>query len=176
MLMKSRLLMAGLPLILLACSDSPSEVATSVLVSVTPADGAVDLGTAPTIEVLFDGPVAPGATMVIALQRGDCPGPVVEGTWSRSADGRTLRFAPMSALEPGTRYTIHVGGGMTDPNGSRVDLETHGPGLGGMWVTETMVMGMGSMGMGMLSHSGPGWRHANGFYGLAFDFTTAAGG
>ena len=56
-------------------------------------------------------------------------------------------------------------------------METHGPGLGGMWVTQAMVMGMNTMGMGsMVSHAGPGWRHGNGFFGLAFEFTTEPAG
>lgn len=171
-----RLLLACAPFLLAACSDSPVQVGVSQLLSVTPLDGAMDVGTNPTIEVRFSQPLAPGAEMLIALQLGACPGPVVAGTWSRSPDGRVLSFRPMSALDPGTHYTIHLGGGITDGGGKRIDMETHGPGLGGMWVTEAMVMGMNGMGMGMgsmVSHSGPGWRHSNGFYGLAFDFTTA---
>ena len=65
---------------------------------------------------------------------------------------------------------------MIDAGGALVDLETHGPGRVGTWVTEVMVLGMGGMGMGgMSAHAGPGWRGGNGFYGLAFAFTTEAG-
>jgi len=40
----------------------------------------------------------------------------------------------------------------------------------------TDMLNMAGMGMGPpVSHSGPGWQHPNGFYGLAFGFTTAAG-
>jgi hypothetical protein len=86
-----------------------------------------------------------------------------------------LRFTPTRPLDPSTRYTIHVGGGMTDQGGGLVDLDLHGPMLGGMWVTEEMVMGMNTMGMGMgVSHSRPEWRYVNGMYGLAFAFTTGA--
>jgi hypothetical protein len=173
--MTRTLAVAGVTLLTLACSDEAvePELASTALMSVTPVDGAVDVDTNPTIEVRFDHPVVAGANALIALQLGDCPGPVVMGMWSPSSEGRVLRFEPTRPLEPGMRYTVHVGGGITDVNGNQVDLETHGPSLGGMWVTQAMVMGMGSMGMGsMVSHAGPGWLHPNGFYGLAFDFTT----
>jgi hypothetical protein len=173
--MMRTLALASVTLLAVACSESPADSNTtpSVLLSVTPAHGTADVTTTPTIEVRFDRPVAAGAAMLIALQVGDCPGPVVSGTWSRSTDGTALHFHPMDDLSPGTRYSIHVGGGMTDEDGNPIDMETHGPGLGGMWVTESMVMGMNGMGMGsMVSHAGAGWRHANGFYGLAFGFTT----
>ena len=174
-----RNLIAVAALFAAACSDTPTAVETAALMSVAPADGMSNISTNPTIEVRFDAPVAQTATTLIALQMGDCPGPVVSGTWSRSAEGTVLSFMPMHPLDPGTRYTIHLGGGITSKDGTSVDMETHGPGLGGMWVTQAMVMGMNNMGMGMasmVSHAGPGWRHANGFFGLAFDFTTGPAG
>ena len=165
-------LLPTLALALLACSDSPADVGTTALLSVIPADGAADVSVQPVIEIRFDAPLASGATMLVALQLGDCPGPVVAGTWSLSPDGRVLSFAPAQPLHAGTRYSIHLGGGMTDAGGDVVDIGS-GPGLGGMWVTEMMVMGMGGMGMGgMPAHAGPGWRGPNGFYGLAFAFAT----
>ena len=174
--MNRKLKVASLTLLVLACSDSPTEVGTTVLLSVTPMDGATDVGTTPAIEVRFDRPVPPGTAELFALQLGDCPGPVVPGFWGESPDRRVFTFLPMAPLEPGTRYTIHVGGGIPDGDGALVDLEMNGPALGGMWVTESMVLGMNGMGMGsMVSHSGPGWRGPNGFYGLAFDFTTSGG-
>ena len=177
--MKNKVMLGAAALLALACSDSPTVEVPSTppaLLSVSPADGMTDVATDAAIEVRFDGPVAPNATMLVALQVGDCPGPVVSGMWSRSADGTLLSFTPMQPLQHGMRYTIHLGGGMTGANGAGVDIETHGPGLGGMWVTQSMVMGMNNMGMGMgmVSHMGPGWQHANGFYGLAFEFTTGA--
>jgi hypothetical protein len=82
-----------------------------------------------------------------------------------------LTFTPFEPLTRSTRYTIHVGGGLTDARGARVDLDRHGPTLGAAWVTRDMVMGMTMMGMGE-SHSGPEWQYPNGKYGLAFSFTT----
>jgi hypothetical protein len=148
--MTRTLAVAVVTLLALACSDDATEprLASTALMSVTPVDGAVEVGTSPTIEVRFDHPLMAGANALTALQLGDCPGPVVMGIWSLSSDGRVLRFEPTEPLEPGMRYTIHVGGGITDVSGNQADLEMHGPSLGGMWVTQAMVMGMGSMGMG----------------------------
>jgi hypothetical protein len=153
-----------------ACGDTPTEqVGSTALVSVIPADGAEGVASSAPIEVAFDRPIATGVHP-IALQVGACPGPVVMGTWIRSADGLTLTFTPSQPLEPMTRYTIHVGGQLTDMDRAIVDLERNGLSLGGMWVTRMMVMGM-TMSMGAL-HSGPEWLYPNGMYGLAFDFTT----
>ena len=114
-------------LLALGCSETSTEnQSTTRLLSVTPLDGTADVSTSPTIEVRFDGPVSLDASMLIALQVGDCPGPVVQGSWSRSADGMTLTFSPMSPLDPGARHTIHVGGGMRDGEGRLIDFETHG--------------------------------------------------
>ena len=156
-----------------ACSGTPVEAGSTALLAVIPAVGAVGVDVDAQIEVRFDSPIAPGAAHPIALQVGDCPGPVVAGTWSRTADGMGLRFAPTQPLDPSTQYTIHVGGGLTDVDGAVIDLDLHGPALGGTWVTLDMVMGMSSIGMGMgQSHSGPEWLYLNGMYGLAFAFTT----
>lgn len=149
------------------------EVGTTALVGVFPSAGAASVEAGSQIEVRFDSPIAPGAGHPIALQVGDCPGPVVAGTWSRTSDGMGLRFTPTQPLVPSTRYTIHVGGGLTDADGAIIDLELNGPTLGGDWVTLDMVMGMATMGMSMgQSHNGPEWRDPTGTYGLAFAFTT----
>ena len=156
-----------------ACSDTPVEVGSTALLAVIPAVGAVGVDVDAQIEVRFDSPIAAEAAHPIALQVGDCPGPVVAGTWSRTADGMGLRFAPTQPFDPSTQYTIHVGGGLTDVHGAVIDLDLHGPALGGTWVTLDMVMGMNSMGMGMgPPHSGPEWLYLNGMYGLAFAFMT----
>ena len=171
--MSSRWAGLAITLLLAACSGTPVEVRSTALLAVVPAVGAVGADVNAQIEVRFDSPVAPGAAQPIALQVGDCPGPVVAGTWSLSADGMGLGFAPTQPLDPSTRYTIHVGGGLTDADGAIIDLDLHGPALGGTWVTLDMVLGMSSLSMGMgPSHSGPEWLYLNGMYGLAFAFTT----
>ena len=138
-----------LTLLLAACSAStPVEVGSTALLTTVPVAGAAGVDVNAQIEVRFDSPIAPGAGHPIALQVGDCPGPVVAGTWSRTADGMGLRFTPTQPLDPSTRYTIHVGGGVTDADGGIINLDLNGPALGGTWVTLEMVMGMLSMGMG----------------------------
>jgi hypothetical protein len=167
----SRCIWLGMLMSLAACSDTATtQVASAALLSVAPAAGATDVGASPTIEVRLDQPVSAAVMQPIALQVGDCPGPVVPGQWTRTTDGFALRFEPSQPLTPSTRYTIHVGGGVTDSEGASVDLELRGPMLGGEWVTREMVMGM----TGMQNHSGPQWLYTpNGLYGLAFAFTTA---
>jgi len=77
---------------------------------------------------------------------------------------------------------IHVGGGMQDHDGHHLDLEMHGPQMGGQWFTEDMYQG-GQHGYGM-GHGGgmgggqgmmgEGWANpGNGGYGMVFTFTTA---
>jgi len=161
----------GLALLVAACSASPTEVGSTALLTVSPAAGAVSVDLSHPIEVRFDHTVESSGAHPIALHVGDCPGPIVMGTWSPTPEGRGLRFTPMQALEPMTDYSIHLGGHMTDAGGTMVDLERHGPALGGTWVTRDMVMGMNGMGMGQ-PHSGAEWLHPNGMYGLAFAFTT----
>ena len=153
-----------------ACSTSTSpEVGSTALVTVFPAAGAEGVALDIGVEVTFDAPLEAGSAYPIALQLGDCPGPVVAGVWSRTDDGTGLTFTPSEPLAPSTLYTIHVGGGLPDVRGARVDLDRHGPTLGGAWVTREMVMGMTMMGMSA-SHSGPEWQSPNGKYGLAFSF------
>ena len=67
---------------------------------------------------------------------------------------------------PDTHYTMHVGGGMTDQAGHGIDIDTHGPDMGGDWATDDMMMGGHP-------HMGDGWQHSNGSSGMVFGFTTA---
>jgi hypothetical protein len=98
-------------------------------------------------------------------------GPLVMGTWSWSADSTHLRFMPDSPLDPDSDYTVHVGGGMMDAHGNVIDLEEHGPGMGGQWITEQMMQScMTQVCGGMM---GQGWQHPdNGTFGMGFTFTT----
>jgi len=162
---------------LVACSESSTEsedVATvTVLLSVQPTAGATNVDLTTAMEIVFSRPVAAATLGIVALQIGECPGPIVSGQWLLSQDRTVLRFTPLMPLMAGTMYSIHVGGGMMDAEGRPIDLEHYGPGMGGQWVSEAMANGMGATGMGMgVNHAGPGWRHVNGTYGLAFTFTT----
>jgi hypothetical protein len=106
----------------------------------------------------------------VDLHMGDLSGPLVPMGCAWSANQTTLVCTPLSPLQPGTRYTIHVGGGMVDANGQVIDMDTYGPALGGQWVQGGMMgAGHGGTAWGMM---GAGWHHSNGAYGMAFTFTT----
>ncbi|NIS65091.1 MAG: hypothetical protein GTO05_08025 [Gemmatimonadales bacterium] len=84
-----------------------------------------------------------------------------------------LTFTPSTPLDSGMSYTMHIGGGMMDATGHVIDLEQHGPRMGGVWVTQHMIdQRIMQGGMMMNDMTGPGWRHANGTYGMVFTFTT----
>lgn len=174
----------GMIALLAGCSGSPtsgdlaSTANSTALVSLVPSAGASEVTLMTDIEVRFNGTIPTTVRSYVALHVGECPGPVVGGMWSRSADGMGLEFAPFQPLIASTDYTIHVGGGMKDHSGEPFDLAGHGLGLGGEWVTEEMVrapdgMGMGTDMMGQtITHSGLGWANPDGTYGMAFPFST----
>lgn len=65
---------------------------------------------------------------------------------------------------------VHVGGGMMSQAGLPIDFDSHGPPVGGQWILGGMMgPAHGGHPWGMM---GPGWRHANGSYGMQFAFTT----
>jgi hypothetical protein len=164
----------ALSIALVACADDPNAPAEeTVLLSVIPEGGATNVDTETPIELAFDH--AMGNAIYAALHEGgDVAGPLVDGTWSWSPDSARVTFTPVSPLSPQTRYTIHVGGGMTDLDGHMIDFEQHGYDMGGEWVTQGMMdqrMMNGTM-MGEDDMMGEGWQHANGSYGMVFSFTT----
>ena len=150
-----------------ACDDTTTIEPETTLLSVAPAAGAVDVATDAPIEVTFDRPMGDHATDYADLHRGDVNGPMVGGEWSMQSGGMTLHFTPHEPLEPGTEYTLHLGGGMMDADGHPADMESHGTSMGGMWADGGMMSG------GMGSHMGNGWQDKNGSYGMVFSFTTA---
>ena len=160
------------------CDDDPTTLAAgAALLSVAPEGGASGVDPAAPVVLVFSHALAPAMADYAVLHQGDVAGPEVAGTWSLAADGTELVFTPETSLLPNTRYTIHVGGGMMDGQGRPVDLETHGPHMGGAWATGAM-MGSGGMGGGMQGggsgHMGEGWLHPhNGSYGMVSSFTTA---
>jgi hypothetical protein len=158
----------------LGCSDATAPTtAPTTLLSVSPTGGETGVDPQTGITMQFGGPMQ--MTMYVALHRGaDVAGPLVDGTWSWSADRTSLTFTPAMPLESGMSYTLHIGGAMMDADGHVIDLEQHGPGMGGSWVTQQM-MDQRSMQGGMMMNdmTGPGWQHANGTYGMVFTFATA---
>ncbi len=171
-----RILLALVVPLLAGCgtADSPAAPAATVLASVVPAGGAVGVDPAGVVTVTFSHALMAGMEKYAALHEGDVTGPVVAGTWALSSDRATLTFTPAASLKSKTKYTIHLGGGMTDANGRAVNMDP-GQMMGGQYAGGSMMNGGGMMGgsgtgSGMM---GPGWQGANGMYGMVFSFTTA---
>lgn len=166
---------AMLVLGLTACSDddltAPPAGGTTALVAVIPEGGSADVDPASTFVMQFDDSMQDGMEMYAAMHTGDVTGPEVDGTWAWNQDHTHLEFNPTQDLMPGSDYTMHIGGGMLDAGGRMVDLETHGPGMGGEWATGEM-MDPGGM-MGGHDHMGAGWQDSHGSYGMAFGFTVS---
>lgn len=151
--------------------DDTAPVDATALLSVTPQGGIANVDPGSAISMGFSGPMQNGMEMYAALHEGDVTGPEVMGTWTWNGEHTHLGFSPSQPLMHETEYTLHVGGGMMDQAGHGIDLDTHGPGMGGDWATDDMMMGGGMMGGG--SHMGEGWQHSNGSFGMVFGFTTA---
>ena len=155
----------------------PPLLDDTALLSVTPVGGSTNVDPGSVISMQFSGPMQDGMEMYVAMHEGDVTGPEVAGTWTWNGEHTHLGFSPTGPLMPETHYTLHVGGGMTDQAGHGIDLDAHGPDMGGDWATDDMMMGGGShMGdgshTGQDSHMGEGWQHFNGSYGMVFSFTT----
>lgn len=165
---------------LAGCAEDPASLEPgAVLLSVTPAGGAVSVDPAGDVVAVFDHPLHKRMAGYAMLHEGDVQGPEVDGSWRLEADRTRLVFTPGQPLRPATIYTVHLAGGMTDAFGRHVDLETHGPHMGGHWADGAM-MGGGMTGPGQdhmgsgQGHMGDGWRcPTNGSYGMVFSFTTA---
>jgi hypothetical protein len=130
------------------------------------------------VTLRFDGAMMPGMQQYVDLHRGDITGPIHPIVCAWSADATLLTCTPTTPLDPATGYTVHVGGGMRNSNGDPVRMEPaeHM----GSWIYAGTSGGM--MGGGMehtADHAGgswgmldPGWRHANGSYGIVCPFQT----
>jgi hypothetical protein len=168
----------ALGLLTVACGGEPTSSGPgALLVNVVPAGGAESVDPTGSIVVQFDHPIHGHMADYAALHLGDVNGPVVAGAWSLREGGTELVFQPARPLEAVTDYTIHIGGGMTDTRGRHVDLETHGPHLGGQSAGTSMMGGSMMSGMkmeGSHPHMGDGWRHpANASHGMTFTFRTS---
>lgn len=161
-----------------ACSENivePEGEEVTSLLQIIPEGGAINVDPNAPITIAFSHTMGPEMEMYIALHEGSTGSPIIEGTWTWSEDRMTVTCQPNSPLEPGTEYSVHLGGGMTDLDGNHINYEEHGMNMGGNWVTEQM---LGDFGTGMMggtgSMMGPGWQHHNGTYGMVFTFTTAS--
>jgi hypothetical protein len=171
------------PFVVSGCEDdiTQAEVEETLLLSIAPQGGAMDVDPNGPIVIDFSHPMMEGMEQYADVHEGHVEGPLVPGSWSWN-EGRTkLTFTPDSPLKPLTQYVVHLGGGMQDQTGHHINYEEHGlgtgnGGMGGQWMTQEMHQGgnhgygngMGGMGMGT------NWSHpTNGGYGMTFTFTTS---
>jgi hypothetical protein len=167
------LAVAALGSALAACSENGTSAPDdeTVLEEVTPAAGTPDADPEGSITVRFSGPMGSGMEQYVDLHQGGIDGPVVPMSCEPTADRAALTCTPGQPLQPGTQYTIHIGGGMMDENNRPIEIEDHGMGMGGQAVTGEMMGGMhGGQPTAMM---GPGWEHpGDGHLGMAFTFET----
>jgi hypothetical protein len=169
--------------LLTACGGAPTTPAAdspTQLMSVIPTGGSTNVNPNAPIVVEFSHAMMADMTGYMVLHEGAVTGPVVAGTWAWNAERTRATFTPAAPLKARTAYTIHMGGAMMDAEGRHVGFQQHGSHMGGQTATGGMMgggmMGGGMMGGGMMADSsmmGPGWRHADGSYGMVFTFTTA---
>lgn len=158
----------GLMVACVSPSSTGPAVSDQISVTIDPPGGAVNVSLSAPVSATFGHPMDPGMERFLALHEGDIHGPMVPGRWEWSTTGTFCVFVPDQPLRPGSHYTIHFGGGITDRHGHGLDFEHLEHHQGGNWVHAAM-MGSGSH----QGHSGEhGWRHANGSYGMHFSFTT----
>ena len=152
--------------------NAPDETLAVALVGVTPPGGTVGVDPSSHVVLEFDHPMVDGMEQFCAVHVGGLDGSEVSGHWEWSSDHHTLTFMPDQPFAHETDHLVHVGGGLADAHGHDLDFDQHGEGLGGHWVDQDMVgHGGGMMGAGH-DHSGEGWEHQNGTFGMAFEFTT----
>ncbi|MCM2258367.1 MAG: Ig-like domain-containing protein [Vicinamibacteria bacterium] len=143
----------------------------ATFMSVAPQGGAAGVSTSGVITFRFGAAMGAGMEQFVDLHRGDLGGPTVPMNFAWSADRTTLICTPQASLTSGTRYVVHLGGGMTTRAGQPLDYAQYGPMMGGQWIQGGMMgASHGGSGWGMM---GSGWQNSNGSYGMAFTFTTA---
>lgn len=167
----------GLALVGVGCGGNggsmmgPSAVTSATFMSATPQGGATGVSASAPIVFRFGAAMRTGMEQYVDLHMGDLAGPIVPMNCGWSADRATLTCTPQGPLSPPTSYVVHLGGGMMTQAGQLLDYTQYGPMMGGQWIMGGM-MG-GSHAGGAWGMMGPGWRNANGSYGMAFTFTTA---
>jgi hypothetical protein len=169
-----RIMTGTLALLVIAvtgCSDELTTTSeTTMLASVTPAGGETGVSVNTTVEVEFTHPMQMGMEAYAALHEGGMSQPLAQGDWRWSDDMMHLMFHGDQPLMAGMDYTIHLGGGMLDADGSVIDMEPGLQHMGGHWATAAMMGGM----MNGLNMMGEGWQHENGSFGMGFVFSTAS--
>lgn len=159
---------AALAALALGCSDSTSP-SSGTLAAVSPAPAATAVAPSTTITLTFGQAMMTGMEQYMDLHQGGVAGPTVPMGCAWSPDRTTLTCTPTSALAAGTQYTIHVGAGMSDAQGARMDMDNW-TAMGGQWTDSGMMGGThDGQPVGMM---GAGWKHGA-HYGMLFTFTTS---
>jgi hypothetical protein len=159
--------------------DGPTGTAPATrLVTVSPQGQATGVDRTGPLTFQFDGAMILGREQYVDLHRGDVTGSIHPIACAWSVDRTLLTCTPATPLDPGTTYTLHLGGGIRSSNGTpiRMDPTAHM----GTWIDGGVSGGM--MGAGMThgdDHAGQswgmmgsGWLNANGTYGIVFPFQT----
>jgi hypothetical protein len=161
-----------------APAEPQTQAATDVL-AVNPQGGATDVDPNAPISIRFNGAMMAGMEQYVDLHRGEITGPIHPIACGWSADYASLTCEPASPLDRGTRYTLHLGGRMMGSDGAPIHMDPST--WHGTWAEPGTPMGPGTMGGPMMggTHAGdswgtmgPGWGHANGTYGMVFQFRT----
>jgi hypothetical protein len=140
-----------------------------VLQSVAPSGGATNVAATGPMTATFSGAMGPGMEGFVDLHHGDTSGPVMPMTCAWSTDRMTLTCRPDAPMDPDDMYTFHLGGGMMDASGMRLNMD-RGLQMGGQRLSGSMLNGMhAGQPMSMMA---PGWRAADGSYGMTFSFQT----
>ncbi len=139
--------------------------------SVMPQGGAMGVSGSTSMVFRFGAAMGNGMEQFVDLHMGDLAGPAMPMNCAWSSDRTTLTCNPQGPLSPHANYALHLGGGMMTQAGRAVDYAQYGPMMGGQWVRGGM-MGTSHAG-GSWAMMGANWRHANGSYGVVFNFTTA---
>jgi hypothetical protein len=147
------------------CSNMMDTELATQLLSVSPRGGATGVASTTDIVLTFNQPMMMGMEQYMALHQGGLSGPTLPMSCNWSDSRTTLTCRPDQPLAAGTRYTVHMGGGMMDADGRRVGMERYGRKMGGRCATGRMMGGQSGM-------MGAGWTHTDGSYGMAFEFTT----
>ena len=92
---------------------------TPAFMSVIPAGGAMGVSPNAPITFRWGTPMGFGMEQFVDLHEDDLGGLTVPMSCAWSADQTTLTCTPTAPLQPGTRYVVHVGGGMLGVNGQR---------------------------------------------------------
>lgn len=159
-------------------SMMPGGYAGIAMVGVSPAGGASGVASNGSIEIRFSAAMPAAMAFQVDLHLGDLSGPTVAMTCVPSADRTRLTCSPATALQAGTRYVTHVGGGTAGSLGCGSSPSTM---MGGQYNSSTMMGGqwVGGGGMSTSTHGSMswgamgGWADGCGGYGMAFPFTTA---